>query len=634
MTDMVPERECVLVGLSGGPEGQALLHRAARIVAGRAGGELHAVHVRTTGRAGTESPKELDLQRKLVTELGGTYHTVGGGDPAQTLLDFARSINATQIVVGVPRGGGTRGVAMASVFNRANLFNRGSRFSRGTGARLVRIAGDIDVHLVAQEHGGSYRPARRPNDLGRLRLVAGFVLAVLLPPALQYLLGHWPHDHFATDLLIQLTGTIAVALLGGLWPAVITAVLSSVMVNYFAVQPVGSMDIRDPENILTLLVFLAVAVAVSLVVGLSARRSREASAAGAEAAALGELSRNAVATQESVPEFLERVREHFQSDGAGLYIRKDNDGEPDAWHPVHSAGAVPSKLQDADNLERIDATRTLALTGRILNQRERRLLTAFGAHLLAMLQRDQLMASRRDVQRLAEGNQMRTSILRAVSHDLRTPLAGIKLAVSSLRQDAVQFPPEEEAELLATIEDYTDRLDSLVGNLLDMSRITGDSMAPLIRPVHWQDAVADALRGLPAEHVLVDLPDNMPPVDADQGMLERVIANIVENALKYARGSDVRITGLIGGMGSATVEGRPASELRIIDAGQGVPAEQVINMFRPFQRLDDAPAGTGIGLGLAVAKGFTEAMGGRLLAENTPGGGLTMVIQLPLSTGV
>ncbi|AUI51808.1 DUF4118 domain-containing protein [Arthrobacter crystallopoietes] len=612
MTDIVPERECVLVGLSGGPEGQALLRRAARLVAGRADGELHAVHVRATGRAGTESPKELDLQRKLVTELGGTYHTVGGGDPAQTLLDFARSINATQIVVGVPRG----------------------MFSRGTGARLVRAAGDIDVHLVAQEHGGSYRPARRPNDLGRLRLVAGFVLAVFLPPALQYLLGHWPHDHFATDLLIQLTGTIAVALLGGLWPAVTTAVLSSLIVNYFAVQPVGSMDIRDPENILTLLVFLAVAVSVSLVVGLSARRSREASAAGAEAAALGELSRNAVATQESVPEFLERVREHFQSDGAGLYVRKDNDGEPDAWHPVHSAGIVPSKLQDADNLERMDATRTLALTGRILNQRERRLLTAFGAHLLAMLQRDQLMASRRDVQRLAEGNQMRTSILRAVSHDLRTPLAGIKLAVSSLRQDAVQFPPEEEAELLATIEDYTDRLDSLVGNLLDMSRITGDSMAPLIRPVHWQDAVADALRGLPAEHVLVDLPDNMPPVDADQGMLERVIANIVENALKYARGSDVRITGLIGGMGSATVDGRPASELRIIDAGQGVPAEQVISMFRPFQRLDDAPAGTGIGLGLAVAKGFTEAMGGRLLAEHTPGGGLTMVIQLPLSTGV
>ncbi|HEX2247376.1 MAG TPA: ATP-binding protein, partial [Arthrobacter sp.] len=341
-----------------------------------------------------------------------------------------------------------------------------------------------------------------------------------------------------------------------------------------------------------------------------------------------------VATQESVPEFLERVREHFQSDGAGLYIRKDNDGEPDAWHPVHSAGVVPSTMQEADNLERMDATRTLALTGRILTQRERRLLTAFGAHLLAMLQRDQLMASRRDVQRLAEGNQMRTSILRAVSHDLRTPLAGIKLAVSSLRQDAVQFPPEEEAELLATIEDYADRLDSLVGNLLDMSRITGDSMAPLIHPVHWQDAVADALRGLPAEHVLVDLPDNMPPVDADQGMLERVIANIVENALKYARGSDVRITGSVGGMGSATVDGRPASELRIIDAGQGVPAEQVISMFRPFQRLDDAPAGTGIGLGLAVAKGFTEAMGGRLLAEQTPGGGLTMVIQLPLSTGV
>jgi two-component system, OmpR family, sensor histidine kinase KdpD len=227
---------------------------------------------------------------------------------------------------------------------------------------------------------------------------------------------------------------------------------------------------------------------------------------------------------------------------------------------------------------------------------------------------------------------MRTSILRAVSHDLRTPLAGIKLAVSSLRQDAVQFPPEVEAELLATIEDYTDRLDVLVGNLLDMSRLTADSVTPLIQPTYWTDAVAAGLRGLPAEGVRVDLPDNLPPVDADPGMLERVIANVVENALKYA-GPDVIITGSATGMGSATVDGSPAGELRIIDHGRGIPADQVLSMFRPFQRLDDKPAGTGIGLGLAVAKGFTDAMGGRLAAEETPGGGLTMVIRLPLSTG-
>jgi two-component system sensor histidine kinase KdpD len=125
----------------------------------------------------------------------------------------------------------------------------------------------------------------------------------------------------------------------------------------------------------------------------------------------------------------------------------------------------------------------------------------------------------------------------------------------------------------------------------------------------------------------------MPLIDADLGMLERVIANIAENALKYAPGADVVIVGPSNGSAMATIDGRPCGELRIVDHGQGVPAANVITMFEPFQRLDDAPDGLGIGLGLAVAKGFTEAMGGQLSAQPTPGGGLTMVIRLPLSTG-
>jgi two-component system sensor histidine kinase KdpD len=281
----------------------------------------------------------------------------------------------------------------------------------------------------------------------------------------------------------------------------------------------------------------------------------------------------------------------------------------------------------------MDEDHVLALTGRTLSQRERQLLAAVTSHLLAIQQHEQLAASRRENLRLAEGNKMRTSVLRAVSHDLRTPLAGIKLAVSSLRQDAVRLPPADEQELLATIETYADRLDSLVGNLLDMSRITAESVQPLLHPLSWREAVEGALAAFPADRIRVELTPNMPPVEADAGMLERVIANIVENALKYAGGSDIVIVGAIGGVGTATVDGRPASELRIIDHGQGVPAASVVDMFRPFQRLGDVPSGTGVGLGLAVAKGFTETMGGRLLAEQTPGGGLTMIIRLPLSAG-
>lgn len=643
-------RERAVVGLSGGPEGLLLVRRAARILAGSEGAELHAVHVRTS-RAGGGSQAELDRQRALVERLGGSYHSVGGTDVAATLADFARGIGATQIVVGVPRHG------------RLPLLRR------GVGARLPRLAAGIDVHLVSHGQGPAGTVVPRPRSpLGRGRLIAGFVLAVLLPVLLQFLLGLFEHGHFATDMLVQLSGTIAVALVGGLWPAVLAAVLSSAVVNLSAVHPLGTLGISDPENVLALLIFLAVAIAVSLVVGISARRSREAAAAGAEAAALGELSRSTLAQHYTVDEFMERIREYFQSQGAGLYVLRQAGGNPDnpdvlaggdnsdgpavsdnragarqagapagdsavgRWRLAASAGKPAPEPSGNDVIEPLDPEHTLALSGRPFSQEERHLLAAFGAHLLALLQREQLRASQRDIVRLAEGNRMRTSILRAVSHDLRTPLAGIKLAVSSLRQDAVQFPPEVEAELLATIEDYTDRLDVLVGNLLDMSRLTADSVTPLIQPTYWTDAVGDALRGLPAEDVRVDLPDNLPPVDADPGMLERVIANIVENALKYA-GPEVIITGSATGMGSATVDGSPAGELRIIDHGHGIPADQVLSMFRPFQRLDDKPAGTGIGLGLAVAKGFTDAMGGRLAAEETPGGGLTMVIKLPLSTG-
>jgi two-component system, OmpR family, sensor histidine kinase KdpD len=616
--DSRPAREKIVVGLSGNPGGQALVRRAARMLAGTAGGELHAVHVRRTAHGNTNlSPKELDLQRKLVTDVGGTFHAVGGDDVAGTLLGFARSLNASQIVLGTARHWSGRHLA------------------RGVGSRILRDAGSIDVHLVPQDAAPGDKTARSPSRLGRNRRVLAFVLALCLAPALQLALTQLPHRQLSTDMLVHLSGIIAVAMVGGLFPAVLAALLSGLIVNYFTVRPVGTLHVLDPENVLALVIFILVAVAVSLVVDVSARRAKEARVAGAEAAILAELSRRAVAEGNSVHGFLEQVCEHFQATGAGLWARRRTGSGNPAWDLREYAGsAQPSVPEESDSLEQLDEDRMLTLTGRELTQDERRLFSAFGAHLLAMLQREELTASQRENVRLSEGNKMRTSILRAVSHDLRTPLAGIKLAASSLREPNVVFSPDEQQELLATIESGADKLDGLVSNLLDMSRITADSVAPLIRPVYWADIVAEALRGSAAERVMVVLPDNMPPIDADPGMLERVVANLVENALKYAPESTVMVAGAVGGSGSATIGRIPASELRIVDHGPGIPAEDVVAMFRPFQRADDTRPVSGIGLGLAVARGFTEAMGGRLLAEPTPGGGLTMVIRLPLSTGV
>lgn len=617
-----PARERIVIGLTGGPEGEVLVRRAARILKRVNGGDLLAVHVRASDGVASESPQALEAQRLLVRDLGGSYHTVAGEDPAKALLDFARSVNATQIVVGISR--------------RRSLVGRLT--GRGIGNRVVRDSGDIDVHMVSHPLGGRGVDRPRQRDLGRTRVTIGFALAVILPALLQLLLAASPSHNIATAVLLQLTGAVAVALVGGLWPALLGALWSSLLVNFFSIPPVGTLTISDPENILALLVFVGVSAAVAAVVDVSARRSKEAARARAEATTLGDLTRGASSAEDTVEGLLKQALDVFQMRGAALF-RAAGAGSTGAagggWRLVAKAGEAARLSPDVgDNTEQIDAGTRLVLSGRILPASDRRLLSAFGAHLSAQLERRQLAASRREVMRLAESNTMRTSILRAVSHDLRTPLAGIKLAVGGLRQSNVHYTPEEEQELLATIEECSDRLDVLVGNLLDMSRITSDSVNALIRPVRWYDVIPAALHGIPPGRVRVDLPGNMPVIDADAGMLERVIANIVENAVKYAPDSDVVLVGAAGGLSSSTLDGRPSGELRIIDHGQGVPAESVVRMFQPFQRLTDVPSTTGVGLGLAVAKGFSEAMGGTLTAEETPGGGLTMVIRLPLSTGV
>lgn len=487
------------------------------------------------------------------------------------------------------------------------------------------------------------------RGIGRGRVLAGLVLAVLLPPGVELMVTVLGFRNFAMIMLLQLAVAVAVAAIGGLWPAVVAAVLGSFLLNYFSADPVGSLSIADPTTLFTLVVFLAVACGVALAVGLASRRAQEAARSGAEATALSELALRILSSDGSLESFLEKVRSNLGMEavtllGASGQLSSDqgspSGGQPE-WRVLASAGPNPPVTHAAaDHAAVVDPHYTLLLRGGPLSAHHERMLAAFGAFVVAVRERQQLVKSRRDNVRLAEGNKMRTSILRAVSHDLRTPLAGIKLAVSSLRQEDVDFPPDVERELLETIEDYADRLDHLVDNLLDMSRITADAVNPLLTGIVWAGVLPQALRGVPPERLRIELPPNLPPVQADAGMLERVVANIVENAVKYAPDSDVVLTARTGA--GITLGDRPASELRIVDHGRGVGPKEVVDIFQPFQRFGDSPspalgggisAGGGIGLGLAVAKGFSEAMGGRLTAEPTPGGGLTMVVTLPLWTG-
>ncbi|MEE4541266.1 ATP-binding protein [Streptomyces sp. V4-01] len=615
-------RERIVVGLTGGPEGATLLRRAARLAAKASGGEILAVHVvRSGGRgargyqdaalAGGGAPtEETAAQRTLVEDLGGSFHQVVGDDVPSALLDFARGADATQIVLGASRRPAWQYV-----------------LGPGVGATVARGGGtDLDVHIVNHEHAGGGRalPVARGARLGRTRVLAGWLTGVGGPLLLTAALTPWQGGpSLATDMLLFLTLTVATALLGGLYPALTCAVGGSLLINYYFTPPTHAFTIAEGQNITALVVFVVVAAAVASVVDLAARRTEQAARLQSEAEILSYLAGSVLRGEHTLGALLERVRETFGMASAALWERHDARGP---WTRAGAAGGGPhDRPGDADVEVAVNERLLLTLGGRVLPASDRRVLSAFAAQAAGVLDRQRLADEAARARELAEGNRIRTALLAAVSHDLRTPLAGIKASVTSLRSDDVAWSADDEAELLAGIEDGADRLDHLIGNLLDMSRLQTGTVSPLVAPVDLDEVVPAALAAVPRDRVDLDIPEDLPMISADPGLLERSVANVVENAVKYSpAGRRVLV---------AASALRDRVELRVADRGPGVPEAARDGIFEPFQRYGDAPRGNGVGLGLAVARGFAESMGGTLTAEETPGGGLTMVLTLRVAGG-
>ncbi|MGW6490856.1 ATP-binding protein [Streptomyces sp. NPDC055056] len=596
-------RERIVVGLTGGPEGRTLIRRAARLAEKGAGGEVMAVYIARSDGLTAASPKELALQRTLVEDLGGTFHHVVGDDIPASLLDFARGVNATQIVLGSSRRKTWQYV-----------------FGPGVGVTVARESGpDLDVHIVTHEEVAKGRglPVARGARLGRSRIIWGWLIGVGGPVVLALLLNTIDLG-LANDMLLFLAVTVAAALLGGLLPALASAAFGSLLLNYFYTPPLHRLTVADPKNIVAIVIFVGVAVSVASVVDLAARRTHQAARLRAESEILSFLAGSVLRGETSLEALLERVRETFAMESVAL-LERVNDVEP--WTCAGSVGPDPSaRPEDADVDMPVGDHMALALSGRVLPASDRRVLAAFAAQAAVVLDRQRLQHEADQAKELAEGNRIRTALLAAVSHDLRTPLAGIKASVSSLRSDDVAWSEEDQAELLEGIEDGADRLDHLVGNLLDMSRLQTGTVAPLIREIDLDEVVPMALGGVPEDSVDLEIPESLPMVAVDAGLLERAVANLVENAVKYSP-LDARVM-----VAASAIADRV--EVRVVDRGPGVPDEAKDRIFAPFQRYGDAPRGNGVGLGLAVARGFTEAMGGTLNAEDTPGGGLTMVLTL------
>jgi two-component system, OmpR family, sensor histidine kinase KdpD len=458
------------------------------------------------------------------------------------------------------------------------------------------------------------------GGIGARRVLAGVLLVAGLPLLTLVLSGL--HLDLGDDLLIYLAAVVAIAVVGGFWPAVLAAVTASLLVNWYFTPPVHTLTIADGKSLLALLLFVTVAVTVSSVVHLAALRARQAARSTEEAEDLLALAQTVLGGRDTPA----AVLDHLIASRGGRASLLERSGE--TWVRVAGTDPEPGDTDVQRATVRPDLVLEASGQHRPLSPR---LLTGLTAQLAAALDRDRLRTQAAQAEALAEGNRMRTALLAAVSHDLRTPLASIKASVSTLRQTDVEWTQDDEAALLATIEASADRLDALIGNLLDMSRLTSGSLQPFLRPTAIDEVAPIALRGLdgaaPDSGLQLELavPDGLPFVLTDPGLLERVLANLFANALAYSPAAQRP--------GMRATQVGDSVLLEVIDHGCGVPDELKPRMFEPFQRLDGRGADrfgvTGVGLGLAVVKGFLDIMGGTVVPADTPGGGLTMRVMLP-----
>src|SRR5712692_3026908 len=612
-------RERVAVALTGGPEGETLIRRAARIAARSSGGDLLAVHVtRSDGLTGAD-PAALATQRRLAESLGGTYHQVVGENVPRALLAFARAENATQLVLGV-----SRRTWLSALLT-----------GPGVSTRTVRGSGDIDVHIVTHAQMGRGRGLPRARGgLTAGRMLAGYALAALLAPLLTFLLAMHRHElNLTTDVLAFLAAVIAVAMVGGFVPAVAEAIAGSLLLNFYFTPPLHKWTIAEANNVLALGVFVAVGLVVSSVVDYAARRSKQAARATAESELLVTTAGSILRGQQALAAVLDRVREAFGMESVTLLESTQESASgprrPTAeWAAVASSGEPAlARPAEADVDVAVADNLMLALRGRPLPATDRRVLGAFAAYAAVALEQQRLTAEAEAARPIAAADRMRTALLAAVSHDLRTPLASAKAAVTSLRSEDIQWAAADHDELLATADESLDRLTHLVDNLLDMSRLQAGALSLFPRPSGLEEIVSRALDNLDpaAQGITVDIPESLPEINVDPAILERVIVNLAENALRYSPAGKPPLL-------TASALGDRV-ELRVVDRGPGIPEKNRDRMFVPFQRLGDTDNTTGVGLGLALSRGLTEAMGGTLTADDTPGGGLTMTVSVPVVSG-
>ncbi|MEV8060612.1 MULTISPECIES: DUF4118 domain-containing protein [Streptomyces] len=581
-------RERIMVSLTGGPEGETLIRRAARITARTPGSELLALHVVPGDGLAQPTPGALAGQRALVESLGGSYHQTTGEDVPEALLRFAEAENVTQIVLGASRRG------------RLSLLLRA-----GVGQRTIHGSGPIDVHIVTHEQAAgaaSPRLPRPPRGTGPARLWSATAgAAVLLPLLTLALIALRGQLGLPGALVCYMLAVVLTALVGGVYPALATAVAAGLLADYYFTAPLHSLKVTRVVDIVALAVFVAAGWLVGAAAGAAARRTHQALRATSEARALSRLAA-AMTRGQDLPALLEQVREYFSLTAVSLLERAPGHAAEPRWYVVASTGERPPEQPYEGDLEApIDDALTLAARGHGLSGDDQRILTACAAQIGIAHTQGRLTRHAAETDTFAAAEHTRASLLLTAGHDLRAPLHAAEEALGHLPP-----LPAEETRHLATARSSVRRATQLVTDLDDLSRLHTGALDLYLRPVDLDEALTAALDdlGTGGHAITLRLPEELPYVLADAALLTRVLTALTADALRHSPAGVPPTLTAEARLGRLTV--------RITDgADEGSSGA----------RADSLP--------LRLSRDLTEAMGGTL--THTTAGVFSVTLTLPAS---
>jgi len=637
-----PARERVLVCIDADPLGERLVRTGRRMAAGL-DAEWIVLHVETAEdrRLSDADRDRIARVLRLADDLGARTVVLPGTNAAEEIIGYARAQNVTKIVVGV------------SHHPRWFLWIHGSLVDR-----VIRASGAIDVYVIsapteprqATRARSDDQQEDRPSSRAGYLYSLGVVGLVTLASALL-------KDYLApTNLtMLYLLGVVVVASQWGRGPAVLAAALGVAAFDFFFVPPIYSFAVSDTQYLLTFAALLIVGMMISTLASRTREQAEASQRRETYTAALYAFSGELAATSGTdaigeaigrhVAETFSRAVALFLPAGEELRPRFSTPGFPPDANELAVATWVFRHGQPAGSgTDTLPASRArylpLKTGGRIigvlgvqapatdgaLSSDQRRLLDAFASQAAIALERAELAEEARRGQVLHETERLQTALLNSISHDLRTPLAAITGALSSLADDTAPLDRAVRRELLENAKEEADRLNRLVGNLLDMNRLEGGALKLRIEPGDVEDLVGAALTQLgdAAQHrdVRVHLQAGLPLVPMDFALMTQALVNLLDNAIKYSPVDspiDIRAHLTNGDV-----------EIRIEDQGAGIPAGDLSRIFDKFYQIQRENTARGVGLGLAISKGIVEAHGGRIRAENRPAGGAAIVMTLPV----